>query len=144
TDARSRARAAPPARWRGHPGQTLPPPSAWVRAGRNRRGRTSKATPTLAAPAAPASTTSPAHDSIAGMVRRVALSWGILLAAACATTGGQAARVVAGCQDAVAIDVTVQGSVAVHDHGRVRRAVLRAEQREDLDRLLFAAGARGW
>jgi hypothetical protein len=68
----------------------------------------------------------------------------LALAAGCATTSGQAARVVAGCDDAVAIDVTVQGSVVVRDHGLVRRTVLRAEQRGDLDRLLFAAGARGW
>jgi hypothetical protein len=39
---------------------------------------------------------------------------------------------------------TVHGSVEIRDRGRVRRTVVRAEQREDLDRLLFAAGAPSW
>jgi len=63
----------------------------------------------------------------------------------CATTGGSGvARVAAGCEDRVAISITLGGSVEIHDRGRVRRTVVRAEQREDLDRLLFAAGAREW
>ena len=68
----------------------------------------------------------------------------LLALVGCAQTGGASARVQAGCEGALAITVTTGGSVEIHDGTRVRRTVVRSEQREDLDRLLFNANAREW
>jgi len=70
--------------------------------------------------------------------------WMLITLCGCAQTGGATARVQAGCDVGLALLVTVGGSVEIHDGPRVRRTMVRAEQREDLDRLIFAAGAREW
>jgi hypothetical protein len=68
----------------------------------------------------------------------------LLALAGCATTSGPPPRVTLGCPDRVSIAVTPGGAVELHDRGRVRRTIVRAEEREDLDRLLFAVGVRSW
>jgi hypothetical protein len=67
-----------------------------------------------------------------------------VLALGCATTGGSAPSVALGCSDRVSVTVTTLGFVTVSDRARTRRAMVRSEQREDLDRLLFAVGVNRW
>jgi hypothetical protein len=72
------------------------------------------------------------------------LGWLCAFTFGCATGSGTPPRVIAGCDGEVEISATIHGAVEIHERGRVRRTVVRSEQREDLDRLLFAAGATEW
>src|SRR5579884_3658009 len=68
----------------------------------------------------------------------------LVVVCGCAQTGGAVARVQAGCPERMAISVTVGGSVEIQEGSRIRRTVVKSEQREDLDRLVFSAGAPNW